>query len=86
MYYPKFRAGVLCAIPGYVLVHSGLKFGPKTSLEDVTPGDWSDAARHSGEWVQNWAPQQFHCVVQALGRQSTDWQSQNLVPAWCQLI
>ena len=37
MYHPKILAGALCTIPGYVLVYYGLKFGPKTSLEAVTP-------------------------------------------------
>jgi hypothetical protein len=27
MYYPKFRAGISCTIPGHVLVYSGPKFG-----------------------------------------------------------
>jgi len=53
MYHPKIRAGVLCTIPGHVLVYSGPKFGPKTSLQAVTPGEWSDAARFSGERAQN---------------------------------
>jgi len=81
IYHPKIRAGALCTIPGHVLVYSGPKFGPKTSLEAVMPGEWSDAAWHSDELAQNWVPQQVDSVAQALGRQSTDWRSQDLAPA-----
>ena len=51
MYHPKIRAGVLCSIPGHVLVHSGLGLGRKTSLKAVTPSEWSDEALHSGKRV-----------------------------------
>jgi hypothetical protein len=39
----------LRTIPGHVLVYSELKFGPKTGLEAVTPGKWSNVAWYSGE-------------------------------------